>query len=64
MEDVEKEIESFGIKLYYQDLEDNEISKLRKLRSKYNNLVREIQQRIDNRVMKLYEVSRSLNKSK
>ena len=64
MEDVEKEIESFGIKLYYQDLEDNEISKLRELRSKYNNLVREIQQRIDNRVMELYEVSRSLNKSK
>ena len=64
MEDVEKEIESFGIKLYYQGLEDNEISKLRELRSKYNNLVREIQQRIDNRVMKLYEVSRSLNKSK
>ena len=64
MEDVEKEIESFGIKLYYQDLEDNEISKLRELRSKYNNLVREIQQRIDNRVMKLYEVNRSLNKSK
>ena len=31
MEDVEKEIESFGIKLYYQDLEDNEISKLREL---------------------------------
>lgn len=64
MEDVEKEIELFGIKLYYQGLEDNEISKLRELRSKYNNLVREIQQRIDNRVMELYEVSRSLNKSK
>ena len=60
--DLEKELESLGIKLDHRDREDEEINSLRELRDRYNDLAKETQKLIDKKVLDLYEVPDLTNK--
>ena len=60
--DLEKELESLGIKLDHRDREDEEINLLRAVRDRYNDLAKETQKLIDKKVLDLYKILDLTNK--